>query len=141
MAALLLLRAWRPDLLHDWLKNLANWFPKRPDGWVIWVEQLLRTKQDQGLEEAITAFLNLEELSLPLTSEGLGHASRQVGELLQFAFPKPENQTQVQKSRYEALEKLQLRLNKAQAFLRPGGFSAVFIGPPEAVVPELILPL
>ena len=140
VAALLLLRAWRPDLLHDWLQNLATWFPERPDGWVIWVEQLLRTRQEKGLEEAITAFLKLENLPLPLTSEALGHASRQVGELLQFAFPAPDNLTAEQRGRHDALQKLQQRLNRALAMLRPGGFSAVFIGPKEVVTPELILP-
>jgi hypothetical protein len=141
VAALLLLRAPRPDLLHDWLKNLATWFPERPDGWVIWVEQLLRTKQEKGLEDAITAFLELEKRPLPFSSEGLGLASRQVEELLQFAFPKPEDQTNKQRSRYEALKKIQQRLNKALTVFRPGGFAAVFIGPKEAVTPELIFPL
>ena len=139
-AALLLLRGWRPDLLHNWLKNLATWFPERPDGWVIWVEQLLRTKQEKGLEEAVTAFLTLEQLPLPLTSEGLIHASRQVGELLQFAFPAPEHQTNEQRRRHEALKKLQQRLNRALAVHRSGGFCAVFIGRKEAVTPDLILP-
>lgn len=140
VAALLLLRASRPDLLHDWLKNLANWFPDRPDGWVIWVEQLLRTKQERGLEQAIDAFLKLECLPLPHTSEGLGHALRQVEELLQFGFSKPENLTAEQRSRYERLKRIQHRLNKALTLFRPGGFSAVFIGPAEVVTPELILP-
>lgn len=140
VAALLLLRAWRPELLHDWLKNLATWFPERPDGWVIWVEQLLRTRQDEGMNEAITGFLQLEKRSLPHTSEGLSYAARQVGELLAFAFPAPENQTDEQRRRHEGLERLQARLKRALAVLRPGGFSAVFIGPIEAVTPDLILP-
>lgn len=140
VAALLLLRAWRPDLLHDWLKNLTDWFPDRPDGWVIRVEQLLRTKQEEGLEEAITAFLELARLPLPFTSEGLGHASRQAGELLRFAFPAPEKQTVEQQRRHQALSKLQQRINKALAVFRPGGFSAVFVGSQEAVAPQLLLP-
>jgi len=42
IAGLVLLRARRWDKLHDWLRNLANWFPHLPDGPVLWVEQLMR---------------------------------------------------------------------------------------------------
>ena len=139
-AALLLLRAWRPDLLHDWPRNLANLFPERPDGWVIWTEQLMRTGQDEGFKEAVPEFLHLEQLPLPLTSEALGHAFRQAGELLQFAFPTSETQTDEQRRQYEALQKLQQRLNRALALHRSGGFCAVFIGSREVVTPDLILP-
>jgi|GEM_PF-2173541 len=139
VAALLLLRSRRFDLMHDWLGNLANWFPDRPDGWVIWVEQLLRAKQDEGLDLAINGFLNLEHLDLPLTAEALGHAARQVGELLAFAFPPSESWTEDQLKKHKALKRLQVRLNRALAMLRPGGFCAVFFGPKEAISPDLLL--
>jgi hypothetical protein len=140
VAALLLLRSRRLDLMHDWLGNLANWFPDRPDGWVIWVEHLLRTKRDEGLDLAIDGFLNLEHLPLPLTAEALGHAARQVEELLAFAFPPSDSQTDDQRERHKALKRLQYRLNRALAMLPPGGFCAVFIGQKEAITPDLILP-
>ncbi len=139
MAALLLLRAWRPDLLHNWSRNLAEWFPDRPDGCVIWAEQLLRTEQDKKLGEAIDWLLKLEQRSLPHTSDALGHAARQVGELLKFAVPK-SNGTNEQQRRYEGLKKLQKRLNRALSVFRPGGLCAVFIGTKDAVTTQLILP-
>jgi hypothetical protein len=131
MAALLLLRG-RPALLHDWPRNLAEWFSDRPDGCVIWVEQLLRTKQDKGLHEAINSFLELETRGLPHTAEGLGHAARQVKELLDFASPSPADR--------QRLTLLRERLERVLTVFRPGGFSAVFVGPEEAVSPDLILP-
>ena len=131
MAALLLLRG-RPALLHDWPRNLAEWFPDRPDGCVIWVEQLLRTKQDKGLHEAINWFLELEHRGLPHTAEAVGHAARQVKELLDFAAPAPAEQ--------QRLITLRERLERALTVFRPNGLCAVFIGPIGAVTPDLILP-
>jgi hypothetical protein len=139
MAALLLLRAWRPDLLHNWPRNLAKLFPDRPDGCVIWAEQLLRTEQDKKLNDAIDWLLELEHRGLPHTSEALGHAVRQVKEMLEFAFREPK-QTAVQQRRYEGLQKLQKRLNGALSVFRPGGLCAAFIGTRDAVSPGMILP-
>ena len=129
LAALLLLRG-RPALLHDWPRNLAAWFPERPDGCVIWVEQLLRREQDQGLRDAIKWFLELERRGLPQAAEALGHAARQVRELLEFASPEPPER--------QRLMKLRERLERALTVFRPGGFCAAFIGPMDAVNPELI---
>jgi hypothetical protein len=139
MAALLLLRSWRPDLLHNWPRNLAKWFPDRPDGLVIWAEQLLRTEQDKKLKEAIDWLLELDHRGLPHTSEALGHAARQVIEMLEFAFPEPKRNDEQQR-RYEGLKKLQKRLTRALSVFRPGGLCAVFVGTKDAVTPELILP-
>jgi len=139
VAALLLLRAWRPDLLHNWPRNLADRFPEHPDGCVIWAEQLLRTGQDKKMNEAIDWLLQLEHRGLPHTSEALGHAARQIKELLEFAFPEPAKRTDEQQRRHEALQKLQGRLNRALTVFRPGGLCAVFIGPEAEVTPDLIL--
>jgi hypothetical protein len=35
----LLLKLRRFDLMHDWVRNLANWFPFLPDGCVLWAWQ------------------------------------------------------------------------------------------------------
>jgi hypothetical protein len=87
VAALLLLRARRPALLHNWPRNLAKWFPDRPDGCVVWAEQLFQTEKDKKLSEAIIWLLELERRGLPHTAEALGLASRQVKDLIDFAFP------------------------------------------------------
>jgi len=130
MAALLLLRG-RPALLHDWPRNLAEWFPERPDGCVVWVEQLLRTEQDKKLNEAIDWILELERRGLPHTAEAVGHAVRQVKELIRFASPAPDEK--------QRLINLRQKLERALTVFRPGGFCAVYIGPMEAVTPDLIL--
>jgi hypothetical protein len=42
IAATVLLRCGALAELHDWPRNLANWFPWLPDGAVLWAETLLR---------------------------------------------------------------------------------------------------
>jgi hypothetical protein len=68
VAALILLRANRLDLLHNWLRNLANWFDERPDGPALWAEQVLR-QQPRGIDAAIAEAAEylglLVELGLP----------------------------------------------------------------------------
>ena len=77
------------------------------------VEQLLRREQDQGLHDAIKWFLELERRGLPQTAEALGHAARQVRELLEFASPEPPER--------QRLMKLRERLERALTVFRPGG--------------------
>jgi hypothetical protein len=78
VAGLVLLRADRLDLLHDWLKNLAGWFPEYPDGAVLWAEQVLR-EQPSGAGAAIAEaadFLGLlVDRGLPHTGEALGYTA------------------------------------------------------------------
>ena len=42
VASTVLLRCGALDYLHDWPRNLANWFEWLPDGPVLWAETLLR---------------------------------------------------------------------------------------------------
>jgi hypothetical protein len=42
VAATVLIRSGALQQLHDWPRNLANWFPSLPDGAVLWAETLLR---------------------------------------------------------------------------------------------------
>jgi hypothetical protein len=69
--------------LHNWTKNLAEWFPSLPDGAVIRGEHLLRMHQHvAGLE----MLLALEDRGLPLFTDGLTIAIRR---LRQYAAAAP----------------------------------------------------
>jgi hypothetical protein len=139
MAALLLLRRRQPELLHNWSSSFWNWFPTRPDLCAISAERLLQTEQDKKLDEASDWLLQLDRRGLPHTAEALGHAVRQVREMLEFGFTEPIQNDEQQK-RNKGLKKLQKRLNRALSVFRPGGLCTVFIGTKSAVTPELILP-
>ncbi len=48
IATLLLVRSRHWERLHDWPRNLANWFPQLSDGCVLWAEQLLQSGGDSA---------------------------------------------------------------------------------------------
>ena len=133
IAGVMLLRARRYELLRDWLRNLAEKFPERPDGPVLWEEHMLRTDVERTVPgNVFDTVLELTTRGLPHTAEAFGYAVRQVGELLQFAKPEPAVR--------QRLEALQERLTKAMRFFRDTGLCSVFIGPSEVVKPQLVLP-
>jgi hypothetical protein len=69
IGAYLLLRLERFDLLHDWARNLANWFPDMSDGAIIWACQLL--EQGKEWHEAARYLQIAAERELPIYTEGL----------------------------------------------------------------------
>lgn len=70
VGAYLLLRMRHFGNLHDWAKNLADWFAFMPDGCVIWAWQLIHQKSsDSG--EIRKYFLQAAERGLPIYTEGL----------------------------------------------------------------------
>ncbi|WP_162256426.1 caspase family protein [Sphingomonas sp. Root710] len=80
----LLLRAGAIDYLHDWPRNLAEWFPWLADGPVLWAETLLRRREGDELdlgqpviEEALRYFTMLSDRGAPLVAHSLGLALRQ----------------------------------------------------------------
>jgi hypothetical protein len=122
VGALILIRARHWDKLHDWVRNLANWFPQFPDGAVLWVEQCLQ--QPNPFEkplDAISYLLRLESGPLPLLGETLAYAARQV-----HLFRDVEELSAEAKQR---LEKIHTRLQRVLAWYRPGGLFATFAGP------------
>jgi hypothetical protein len=73
----LLLKLRRFDLLRNWVRNLANWFPFLPDGCVLWAWQQIH--QNPSNENEIRSYL-LQAASrgesditrgLPIYSQGL----------------------------------------------------------------------
>jgi hypothetical protein len=123
VAGIVLLRANRLDRLHDWLRNLANWFPERPDGSAMWAEQLMRRPGDrkQALLVAADYLADLIARGLPHTGEALGYAARLTDTLARLDQTIPPRQR-------EKLEVLAQRTQTALPFFRPGGLFAAYSG-------------
>jgi hypothetical protein len=80
VAGYLLLRLERYDLMHDWAKNLAEWFPHMSDGCVIWATQVLHQSND--ITAAQTYLLKAAERGWPIYTEGtrlLSESLRRIG--------------------------------------------------------------
>jgi hypothetical protein len=77
VAGLILLKANRFDLMHDWTRNVGNWFPWLPDGIVLWTEQCRRTARGRPLDQKLISWFvdNLSSRGLPFTSDCLGLAA------------------------------------------------------------------
>jgi len=83
VGAYLLLRLERYDLMHDWARNLADWFEFLTDGAIIWAWQNIR--QGENYDEAAKYLLKAaaDDRDLPLHTEGLRLLSeglRRIGE-------------------------------------------------------------
>jgi hypothetical protein len=71
IAAYTLLRLGDLDRLHDWTRNLRDWFSWLPDGIPIRAEHLARLGEH---ERALLTLLDLPSRGLPVFSDGLSHA-------------------------------------------------------------------
>ena len=134
IAGLLMVRARQWPLLHDWLRNLANFFPEIPDGPALWAEQLL-TQQPITAEcrkNALHNLLILEERSLPLLTEVMGIA---YARMLEF-----NDETDLGPDEKARLVKLIDRYRKPIMFMRQGGLFSVWAGPPWEIVPQMARP-
>ena len=66
----LLLRLGQYDCMHDWPRNLADWFEFLPDGCVIWARQLMHLAPGEQ-DEIRNYLLKAVERGLPVYTEGL----------------------------------------------------------------------
>ncbi|MBX3478837.1 MAG: hypothetical protein KF842_00405 [Caulobacter sp.] len=94
MAAVYLLRSGDLASLHDWPRNMANWFSWLPDGAYLWVETLkARAEQASGderaamIKEARTYFEKGLERGPPRLARVLTMALRQAAWLVEEAGP------------------------------------------------------
>lgn len=89
MAAVLLLKGNQFERMHDWARNLANWFPDMPDGVVIWTEQCRRMARGRPLDPQLLAWFTreLSKRSLPFTSDGLDIASDLLRNIVRGRWP------------------------------------------------------
>jgi hypothetical protein len=124
VASLILLRANRLPLLHDWVRNLANWFEARPDGAALWAEQVMR-QQRRGVEAALTeAATYLTQLlwrGLPHTSEGFAYAARLCDTLRRLEKHLPDDTR-------TRLEQLGEHFQTALVSFSPGGLFTTYSG-------------
>jgi hypothetical protein len=130
VAALVLLRANRLDLLHDWLRNLAHWFDERPDGPALWAEQLMRQQAGKAIEEAADYLAELLPRGLPHTSEGLSYAARLSDTLSRLGNRVP------QPPRLAALAE---HIRHALPLFRPGGLFTSYAGFDPAAEPSALI--
>jgi hypothetical protein len=77
VGALWLLRLGELERLHDWTRNLCNWFPLLPDGLVIRAEHLSRMGQR---EEALELLLGLPSRGLPVLADSFSYAEQRLAE-------------------------------------------------------------
>lgn len=132
VAGIILLRAHRLDLLRDWLRNLTNFFPDRPDAPVLWVEQLLQQPSNQNSSADVVSYLlKLSDRGLPQTAEAFGYAVRQVEAVLQSEG--------LDISQTRELESLQQKLRQALPFFRTGGLFSTFVGARGKISPSLVM--
>jgi hypothetical protein len=154
VAALLLFRTARTSLPRQWLRNLVE-VSDLPDCPVLLAEHLLRDLTNaagylvrtsvetpqrapyvqeidaRAAQEITDAVLKLEQRGLPLTADALTLAARQISDLLTFGTP-PSHPDRAR------FERLQARVMRALAHLRPGGLFAVFAG--DDITCELVRP-
>lgn len=69
VGAYLLLRTRNIDLLHDWTRNLMEWFPRIPDAVVVRAWHLIYRRDDE--KEIRALFERALESPLPIFTEGL----------------------------------------------------------------------
>jgi hypothetical protein len=119
IAGLILLRAGALERMHDWPRNLADWFPDRPDGPVIWAEQLSRSRTagEEAASETRRYARMAAERGLPATSEAVGYLSTHL--------------------RGEGMEAEAEWLARRLAYFQSGGLFTVLMGPPGEVTHEL----
>jgi hypothetical protein len=135
VASLVLLRANRLDLLHDWVRNLAHFFPEVPDGPALWAEQVLRQQAPGALASAAEFLGLMADRGLPHTGEALGYAAVLVDRLSRLGDRVPA----LTRAR---LQRLAHRFDEALTWFRPAGLFASYVGfEPSRDPGELIGPI
>ncbi|MBY5694685.1 caspase family protein [Rhizobium leguminosarum] len=134
VATVLLLKGNQFERMHDWARNLANWFPAMPDGVVLWTEQCRRMRADRTLDpELIRWFVHeLSRRSLPLTADGFGLAIDLVSDVVRGRLDADE-------ATRSAARALADRLKEPALYFRDTGLFYTFAGFPAEWNPMLIL--
>ncbi len=126
VATVLLLKGNRFDRLHDWARNVANWFPWIPDGVVLWTEQCRRMAKGQPLDAGLLPWFvtELSRRSLPFTADGFGLAADIVADIVRGRLKTDPS------TRAEAML-LTDRIKAAEPYFRDNGLFCTYAGWPE----------
>jgi hypothetical protein len=134
VATVLLLKGNQFDRMHDWPRNLANWFPIIPDGVVLWTEQCRRMAAGTSLDPKLLPWFvrELSRRSLPFTAYGFGLAADLTSDIVRGRL-KTDDATR------KAASALMNRLDAAAPYFRDTGLFCTFTGFPAEWNPALIL--
>jgi hypothetical protein len=134
VATVLLLKGNQFDRMHDWARNLANWFPTNPDGVVLWTEQCRRMAAHSPLDPALIPWFvrELSLRSLPFTADGFGLAADLVTDIVRGRLKSDDATRTVARA-------LASRLDAAAPYFRDIGLFSTFAGFPADWNPALVL--
>jgi hypothetical protein len=134
VAGVLLLKGNRFDLMHDWARNVGNWFPTIPDGVVVWTEQCRRIAAGQPLPPDLLPWFvhELSHRSLPFTADGFGLAADLVTDIVR-------GRLRTDAATRDAARALGARIDAALPYFRDTGLFCTFAGWPEDWSPAAIL--
>lgn len=123
VATVLLLKGNQFERMHDWARNLANWFPNLPDGVVLWTEQRRRLVSREPLEPDLLPWFvrEMSRRSLPFTANGFGLAAALVSDIVRGRL-KSDDATRV------AAGTVANRLDAAAPYFRDTGLFCSFSG-------------
>jgi hypothetical protein len=111
--------------MHDWARNLANWFPAIPDGVVLWTEQCRRMAARTPLDSQLIPWFvrELSRRSLPFTTDGFGLAADLVNDVVRGRLKSDDATRTVARA-------LANRLDAAAPYFRDIGLFCTFAGFP-----------
>lgn len=134
VAAVLLLKGNQFERMHDWARNLANWFPTLPDGVVLWTEQCRRSARGAPLDPKLLPWFVKEtsHRSLPFTSVGFDLMSDLVSDIVR-------GRLQSDDATRRAARALSERLDRVSPFFRDTGLFCSFAGLPKGWSPKRLL--
>jgi hypothetical protein len=132
VAGVVLLRTGTLWRMHDWARNLSNFFPEWPEGPVLWAKQLSEQHGEvrryagsrrefavESREDPLVWLMQVEDRGLPALSELMGAAAEIVDQHSERAL----GLTSAERDRFE---RVRSHLGLASRHFRPGGLFTGF---------------
>jgi hypothetical protein len=126
VASVLLLKGNQLGMMHDWTRNVANWFQWIPDGVVLWTEQCRRMARGKSLApDLIPWFVHeLSQRSLPFTADAMGFAADIIEDVRQERIS-TDGETR------QAAARLGERIDAAMPYFRDDGMFCAYAAWPD----------